>query len=139
MTFNWLSFVIRLSISMLVVLLTVNPSGYSYYHWLLFAIQNSSFGPQHAFVGVLLLIGWTIPIRATYRSLGWFGLLLTSALIGTFVWMLDEYQLISTGSTTAVGWVALLSLAVLLAIGMSWSHIRRRLSGQIDVDDVDDD
>jgi hypothetical protein len=27
-----------------------------------------------------------------------------------------------------------ISLAVLLAIGMSWSHIRRRLSGQVDVD-----
>jgi hypothetical protein len=26
-----------------------------------------------------------------------------------------------------------------LATGMSWSHIRRRLSGQADVDDVDED
>lgn len=139
MTFNWLSFLLRFLSSALIVLLTVNPSGYSYYHWLVLSIQNSSFGAQHAFVGVLLLIGWTILIRATFRSLGWFGLLLASALIGTFVWMLDEYRLISTESTTAVGWVALVSLSVLLAIGMSWSHIRRRLSGQIDVDDIDED
>ena len=29
-------------------------------------------------------------------------------------------------------------LAVILATGMSWSHIRRRLTGQFDVDDMDD-
>jgi len=27
---------------------------------------------------------------------------------------------------------------VILAVGMSWSHIRRRLSGQADMDDVDE-
>jgi Family of unknown function (DUF6524) len=30
-------------------------------------------------------------------------------------------------------------VATILAIGMSWSHVRRRLSGQADVDDVDED
>jgi len=28
--------------------------------------------------------------------------------------------------------------ATILAIGLSWSHVRRRLSGQTDVDDVDE-
>ena len=28
--------------------------------------------------------------------------------------------------------------SLLLATGMSWSHIRRRLTGQLDVDDVED-
>jgi hypothetical protein len=36
-------------------------------------------------------------------------------------------------------WIALLCLSGLLAIGMSWSHVRRRLTGQIDVDAVDED
>jgi len=27
--------------------------------------------------------------------------------------------------------------ACVLAVGMSWSHIRRRVSGQFDTDDVD--
>jgi hypothetical protein len=29
-------------------------------------------------------------------------------------------------------------LAAIMATGMSWSHIRRRMSGQLDVDDVDE-
>jgi hypothetical protein len=28
-------------------------------------------------------------------------------------------------------------LAVVLAVGMSWSLVQRRLTGQVDVDDVD--
>jgi len=28
-------------------------------------------------------------------------------------------------------------VAIVLAVGMSWSHVSRRLSGQIDTDDVD--
>jgi hypothetical protein len=35
-------------------------------------------------------------------------------------------------------YVVQLVLCLILAIGMSWSHVRRRLSGQVDADDVDD-
>jgi hypothetical protein len=34
--------------------------------------------------------------------------------------------------------VLLLILGVILGVGMSWSHIRRRLSGQASVDRVDE-
>jgi hypothetical protein len=33
-------------------------------------------------------------------------------------------------------WVGLLVLAAVLAMGMSWSHLRRQMSGQADVDEV---
>jgi hypothetical protein len=34
-------------------------------------------------------------------------------------------------------WVILLCLALLLAVGLSWSHVWRRLTGQYEVDDND--
>jgi hypothetical protein len=34
-------------------------------------------------------------------------------------------------------WIVLVGLSLLLAVGMSWSHIRRRLTGQVDVDEVE--
>lgn len=136
--FSLLSFLLRFIGAVLVVLLTFNPTGYSYYHWVVASMDNTGFGPLHAFAGVVLLIGWTFLIGSTYRSLGAFGVLLAAAFIGTLVWLLADFQLINTASTTAVEWAALVSLAALLAIGMSWSHIRRRISGQIDVDDIDD-
>ena len=129
-------FTLRFLGATLVVLLTFNPTGHSYFHWVSDAVQSADFDAQHAFVGVVLLIGWTILIRSTLRSLGVFGLLLASGFIGTLVWLLDSYGLITAESNVAISWLALLSLSALLAIGMSWSHIRRHISGQIDVDDV---
>jgi hypothetical protein len=34
-------------------------------------------------------------------------------------------------------WLALFALSFVLGIGLSWSHVRRALSGQADMDDVD--
>jgi hypothetical protein len=41
-------------------------------------------------------------------------------------------------NTTVLTYVVLTMLSAIMATGMSWSHIRRRISGQLDVDDVDD-
>ena len=38
----------------------------------------------------------------------------------------------------AMTWVVLAVLSLILAVGMSWSHIRRRLTGQVDVDELED-
>ncbi len=137
--FNIISFLIRFIGAGVIVLLTFNPSGYSYYHWLSEAINGTGpeFGAEHAFSGVLLLIGWTILVRSTFRSLGPIGLVLASAFIGTFVWLLTSYGLFEAESALSITWIALICLSALLAIGMSWSHVRRRISGQVDVDDVD--
>ncbi len=35
-----------------------------------------------------------------------------------------------------MAWLSLVVLAVLLGIGLSWSHVRRRLTGQVDVDEL---
>ena len=35
-------------------------------------------------------------------------------------------------------WLGLIALSLVLGIGLSWSHVRRRLSGQADMDDVDE-
>ena len=49
---------------------------------------------------------------------------------------------VSRFSTTnfLLRWLAapvLVLLATIMAVGLSWSHIRRRLSGQVDTDMVD--
>jgi hypothetical protein len=36
---------------------------------------------------------------------------------------------------TEFTWVILVILSVMLAIGLSWSHVWRRLTGQFEVDD----
>ncbi len=88
--------------------------------------------------GVVLLIGWTIFIRATSRSLGAFGVILALAFFGNLFWLVTQWGLIPTNSVTAVTYIVLFVIGAVLGTGMSWSHVRRRLSGQADVDEVED-
>jgi hypothetical protein len=36
-------------------------------------------------------------------------------------------------------YLVLVALCGVLATGISWSHIRRRISGQVDVDEIDEE
>jgi hypothetical protein len=132
-------FLLRFVFAIVIVLATYNPTEYSYYSWIMKVINSEelALGPEHFLVGIVLLIGWTIYIRATGRALGPFGLLLGGAFLGTLVWTLIDFGIIAASSVTALTWIALICVAALLAIGMSWSHIRRRLSGQVDTGDVE--
>jgi hypothetical protein len=49
-----------------------------------------------------------------------------------------DFGVLNPQRPTIFTWLLLFALATTLAIGISWSHIRRRVSGQSDVDDVDD-
>ena len=92
-----------------------------------------------ALVGILLLIGWTIFLRATVRSLGVFGLLLAAAFMGVLLWIMIDWGWFHADSLKAVSYIILIVICWMLAIGVSWSHIRRRITGQIDVDEVEGD
>ena len=135
-SFDLTSFLGRLIAALALVYATYNPSGYSYFHW----VDNSlpEFDPLVAFAGVVLLIGWVMFIRATIRSMGLLGVLLAAAFFGTLLWLIIDRGWLSLDNTKAITYITEFLLAAVLATGMSWSHIRRRLTGQIDVDDVDE-
>ena len=90
------------------------------------------------FSGVVLLIGWVIYLRATARSLGVIGIILALAFVGSLIWLLVDSGVLSLSNPTILQYVVLFVLSLLLATGMSWSHIRRKMTGQLDVDDVDE-
>ncbi len=128
----------RLGAALVLVYATFNPEGYSFYHW---AVQplirgTMTFTALKAVAGLVLLIAWIVFLQATRRSLGLKGGLLALALLAALVWLLSEWQVLSLGTSRAVGHVALVVTALILAVGMSWSHVTRRLSGQVDTDEV---
>lgn len=132
--FNALSLLWRFLFASTLVLATYNPGGVSVFHWVRHALGEGELGPVHFFACSLLAIGWTILVVATWRSLETFGVILAAAAIGTLVWLLVDLGLIGAGSTSAIAWISLVCLSVLLTIGLSWSHIWRRLTGQFEVD-----
>jgi len=135
--FGAASFFWRLVASLILVFATYNPTEFSYYRWLQNSLGNEGLGPEHFISGIAVIIGWTILIVATQRSLGWLGVVLGGALIGGFVWWLTDLGWIAVGSVSTLSWVSLFCLGLLLAIGLSWSHVWRRLTGQLEVDDND--
>ena len=135
--FTLMSFLWRLLFTLTLVLVTFNPSGYSYVDWLRSSYAAHGLGPEHAVAGVAILGGWLIVITATQRALGSLGLIILAAFMGTVVWWLIDAGLLTANSMSAIEWVILVCLAVLLAVGMSWSYIWRRLTGQVAVDEVD--
>lgn len=136
--FNFFSFIWRFAASLILVLITYNPTHYSYVAWLLTGHEAEMLGPEHFVVGVVLLIGWVILLAATQRSLGLLGLILGGSLLGGVVWLLVDIGVLSVATVDSASWVGLICLAALLAVGLSWSHVWRRLTGQFEVDDGDD-
>lgn len=136
--FTWTNYLIRLGAAMVLVLATYNPHGWSYFHWAkdTFAAGFSEIDPLLALGGVLLVIGWAIFLRATSRSLGVFGTLLAAAFFGILIWLLVTW-FPSLTDNVSITYLFLLGLAGVLSMGISWSHIRRRVTGQIDVDEAD--
>ena len=134
--FSFLNFLIRFVLALVLVFSTYNPSENSWYHWLI--NSPNKLDPMLVFSGVVLLIGWVIYLRATVRSLGEIGTFLAIAFFAALTWVLIDYDVLSEENTTVLTYVILAMLSAIMATGMSWSHIRRRMSGQLDVDDVDE-
>lgn len=132
---SWLGIGIRFLIALVLVFASYNPSGYSFFDWVL--LEDSGNIAFKIFVGVVLIIGWAIYIRATRRSLGIIGITLAIAFFGTMLWLLIDLNIIPANTVTAVSYIILFVIGCLLATGMCWSHIRRRMTGQIDVDEIE--
>lgn len=136
--FTALSLLWRFLAALALVLISFNPSGHSAYHWVVTAIGAGAFGPIHAVALILLLIGWVIFWVATWRALDTFGVFLAFVALGTIVWLLIDFGIITATTVSMVTWISLVCLAVVMAIGLSWAHIWRRVTGQQTVEDTDD-
>jgi len=128
----------RFGAALLLVISTYNPSGFSAYHWISSAIGMSDFGPLHLLLTGVLVAGWAIYWVATWRSLGAFGFIVAGVILGAIIWLLFDIGLLESHSVSAITWIALIALAAVLAVGVLWSHIWRRVTGQFNVEDVDD-
>ena len=138
---TWQGVLIRFIVALLLVFCTYNPHGWSYVDWVQSFLTPSGEGktslPLLLLAGIVLLIGWTIYIRATMRSLGMFGLILAVAFFGVLLWLaIDFIPSLAENKTVFIDLV-LVVFSGILATGITWSHMRRRITGQTDVDDVD--
>jgi len=131
-----IGFLLRIVFSVLLVFVTFNPTGTSYYHWVKAGWDTDM--PLKVLAGIALLIGILVCARATYRSIKIVGVVLVAALLAALVWVAYDFGLLDVKDPGVMQWLVLLALGLILGIGLSWSIIRRMISGQLDVDDADD-
>jgi len=133
---------VRLLVSLVLVYATFNPEGYSFFDWAIKPLVEGQLAdaqrqvPLKILVGLLLVGLWAFFLKTTRRSLGVKGGLLALAIFGVLIWLLVDWHVFKPTSSRAITHLALIAFAIVLAVGMSWSHISRKLSGQVDTDDV---
>ena len=120
---------VRILFAVILVVATWNPAGVSYVQWSL--IDTSTFDATKALVGVLLLAGWIMAVRATWVSLGLMGVVLAAVVIGVFVWWLISIGIVATDGRGFL-WIVLIAIGVVLGIGMGWSLVRAKATGQVE-------
>lgn len=124
----------RIIAALALVLLTFNPSGYSYYHWVARLFPHVS--ALQVVGGLMLAIGWVVYVTATRRSLGMLGVALLMALFAALLWLAVQNGWLHLSGSQALAWVIVVCAGLILGVGMCWSFVRRTLSGQTDVDEV---
>ncbi|SHH55951.1 DUF6524 family protein [Cognatishimia maritima] len=131
-----MGYFLRWIFAFLLLALTFNPTDFNYIRW---SLNNYSEElPITVLMGLLLAIGYIIYLRATLRSIGGFGMFLILAVFGALIWVLYDWGILTLENRALNTWLGLLSLSLVLGIGLSWSLVRRQLTGQADIDDVDE-
>jgi hypothetical protein len=132
----------RFGFSLVLVYATFNPEGLSFFDWAVKPLFQGDLAlaraqaPLKVLVALVLIGLWTFFLRTTRRSIGWVGGLLVLGIAAVIGWLLIDWHLVRPSSSRAITHLGLFALAIVLTIGMSWSHISRRLSGQVDTDDT---
>lgn len=128
---SWGGVLVRIALAIALVLATFNPSGTSFYHWL--AAPPVGVTAVKAFAAAVLLVMWVVCLRTAYVALGTLGLVLGLILVGTFVWLLMDLHVLHADGRTGLVWIGLVAFGAVLGAGLSWSLIRARATGQVEV------
>lgn len=132
--FGTTGFLVRWLVAIILVFGTFNPTDWSYYSWVM-SPEGSL--PLKIIVGIAILILYVVYLRATWRSIGPIGILLVLAFLAAIVWGLVDQGILSLASPDVATWVILLIFATIMAVGISWAHVRKRVTGEVTTDEPD--
>ena len=128
---------VTLVLSMALALGTWNPTGHHFIHY----ISNvedilSGFKP----FGILIMLAlWLLAIKSIFQSLGLFGALITTIIIGAFIWGLQQYGIINVTEFEHAGWSATIGVGLLIWFGLNASIIWKKLTGVYTTDATTED
>ena len=131
---NLTGFFLRWLFALLLILVTFNPTGYSLFHWV-WPCANEQL-PLKILVMVVVLACYLLYVSASMKSLGMLGILVVFAFCATLIWLFVDQGWLNLKDSSILAWVMILMLSIVLGLGVSWSHIKKRITGQFDTDDI---
>jgi hypothetical protein len=133
MKFGFFSILLRWLLVATVIFGTYNPSGRSFAHW---ALESDADLLLKLSVGLVLLALNLTFIQLTFRALGTIGVLLLAICLISIALTLIKLEFVSLYTWELLQLYIILFLTLALTIGVCWSAIRTRISGQVDSFDI---
>ncbi len=112
-----------------------NPTQWNYATWAREAWGQQT--PLIVFTGLILAVIVMVYLVATLRSIGIVGAIVIAAVFAAGLWVLTDWGVLGLSNSALNIWLGILVLSLILGIGLSWSILRQRLSGQQTTDEVD--
>lgn len=128
-----MGFLVRWAAAFAMLAATFNPTRWNYVRWSQDAWNDSL--PLVVLAGLVLLIAYVLFLTAVFRGIGTMGVVLILAVFAALIWVLVDFGWLSLDNPSALTWVGLVAMSVVLAVGMYWGILWRRISGQLEVDD----
>lgn len=128
-----MGFLLRWLFAFFLLAITYNPTSFNFVRW---ANDNwESSLPLIVLGGLVLLVIYVVFLTAVFRGIGRLGVTLILAVFAALIWVLYDFGWLSLDNPSALTWIGLIAMSVVLAIGMYWGILWRRISGQIEADD----
>ncbi len=112
------SFLLRWLFAFVLVMATFNPSGYSLFHWL-WPLSDAQL-PLKTLVIIIAL-----------------GIIILMEFCGTLIWLFVDQGWLDLSNSGILSWVMIFMVSIVLGSGIPWSHVKKRITGQFDTDDVE--
>ena len=133
-TFDALGFVVRWLMAFFLLLATYNPSGYSYYHWVIDPPTNDRL--LQMIVGAFLVFCYFVAFDITRRALHTFGFVNVIIFCSLISWWIGREGWVDVERDSHLAMLVIGTISTILAIGMSYSHVHYRLGGVKQVEEV---
>lgn len=130
-----MGFLFRWIFALVLLVATYNPTDLNYVRWAMTNFSESL--PLTVLLGLVLVIAYVVFVTAVLRGIGVMGVILLLAVVAALVWVLYDMGWVDLQNPGTNTWIAIFGLSIVLAVGMYWGILWRRISGQVEVDDGD--
>ena len=127
---------VSLILSFALALGTWNPTQHHFVAYISSSDPLSGFKP---FFILLMIALWFMAVKAILQSIKFYGALIVVAIIAAFVYGLAQAGWLDTGNWDTIGWVAVLSLGLLVFVGLNASIVWKKMTGVYTTDATDED